>query len=69
MDPSLEALRRWVEAGGTWRPVSLGDIAASVSLCRCDDAGEVERLTSSNPDFVAAVGHPDAVLLSGLRDD
>ena len=66
---ALERLRRWVDAGGTWRPVAVGADAASVSLCRCDDPGEMERLTSPDPDFVAAVRRPDAGLLASLRDD
>ncbi|HET9127802.1 MAG TPA: hypothetical protein VFN73_06955 [Propionibacteriaceae bacterium] len=66
---ALERLRRWVDAGGTWRPVTVGDAAASVSLCRCDDPGEMERVSSADPDFVAAVRRPDAGLLASLRDD
>jgi len=66
---ALERLRRWVDAGGTWRPLTVGDTAASVSLCRCDDPGEMERVSSGDPDFVAAVRRPDAGLLASQRDD
>ena len=66
---ALERLRRWVDAGGTWRPVSVGDAGASVSLCRCDDPGELERVASDDHDFVAAVRRPDAGLLASRRDD
>ena len=65
---ALERLRRWVDAGGTWRPVSMSE-AASVSLCRCDDPGEMERVSSADPDFVAAVRRPDAELLAARRED
>ena len=66
---ALERLRRWVDAGGTWRPVSVGEATACVSLCRCDDPGEMERVSSADADFVAAVRRPDAGLLASRRDD
>ena len=69
MGTALDTLHRWVDAGGTWRPVSVGKTAASVSLCRCDDPGEMERVTSGDPAFLAAVRCPDAVLLAARRDD
>ena len=68
MDAALATLRRWVDAGGTWRPVSVGRDVATVSLCRCDDPGEMERVTSTEPGFVAAVRRPDDLLAAARRD-
>jgi hypothetical protein len=53
----IERLRRWEDAGGTWRVLhGRGDDGAGggedgpgplVSLCRCDGGEEVERLRLS----------------------
>ncbi|WP_211754632.1 hypothetical protein [Nocardioides gansuensis] len=52
----VEALRRWQEAGGTWRVWESNAAWASVALLRCDGGEEVDRLGSSDPawlEFVA----------------
>ena len=68
MDAALTTLRRWVDAGGTWRPVAVGDGVATVSLCRCDDPEELELVTSTEAGFVAAVRRPDSLLAAARRD-
>jgi hypothetical protein len=43
----IEELRRWEDAGGTWRVLrgrADDDGGALVSLCRCDGGEEVERI-------------------------
>jgi hypothetical protein len=52
-----ERLRRWEESGATWHVLTRSERAVTVSLCRCDDGEEVERLRSDDP---AA-----AIMLSG----
>ena len=58
----IERLRRWEDAGGTWR-VLHGRTAAEegagarsgplVSLCRCDGGEEVERVRLAGDDAAA----------------
>jgi len=49
----LIQLRRWEDAGATWRPIHVRPGSAAIALCRCDGGEEVERLISSAPDLVA----------------
>ncbi|HEY5786515.1 MAG TPA: hypothetical protein VIT65_17235 [Microlunatus sp.] len=50
----LERLRRWEDAGGTWRVTARRADTVTVALCRCDGGEEVDRLCTSDP---AAIGH------------
>ena len=61
---ALERLRRWVDAGGTWRPVSVGDAGASVSLCRCDDPALWMEVYAEIADHAAFMAALDAAVLS-----
>ena len=49
----LERLRRWEESGATWHVLTRSERGVTVSLCRCDDGEEVERLRSDDPIAVA----------------
>jgi hypothetical protein len=53
--PAVETLRRWERFGGVWHVLARGDAGVTVSLCRCDDGEEVERLTSADPALEAFV--------------
>ncbi|WP_152364223.1 hypothetical protein [Microlunatus speluncae] len=44
-----ERLRRWEESGATWHVLTRSVHTVTVSLCRCDDGEEVERLRSDDP--------------------
>lgn len=57
----LRRLLRWRDAGATWRVLAIRKDAVTIALCRCDDeAEEVERLTSGEPDLISFVrAHPD----------
>lgn len=46
-------LRRWEDAGGTWRVVARHPDWAAVALLRCDAGEEVERLTSRDAELIA----------------
>lgn len=56
----VKALRRWQDAGGTWRVVarSAGRTPerVTVSLCRCDGGEEVDRFTSTDPELLRFLG-------------
>lgn len=45
----LERLRRWEESGATWHVLTRSGRGVTVSLCRCDDGEEVERLRTDDP--------------------
>ena len=45
----VERLRRWEDSGATWHVLTRSERAVTVSLCRCDDGEEVERLRSDDP--------------------
>lgn len=51
---ALARLRRWEEAGGTWRAMPAGD-GLTLVLCRCDGGEEVDRLTSADDALVSYV--------------
>jgi hypothetical protein len=55
MSGALARLRRWEDAGGTWRAVPAPG-GLTLVLCRCDGGEEVDRLTSSEGDVAAYVG-------------
>lgn len=54
MSGALARLRRWEDAGGTWRAVPAPG-GLTLVLCRCDGGEEVDRLTSSECDVAAYV--------------
>ena len=49
----LDALERWHEAGGVWRVCDRGADRVTVALLRCDAGEEVDRLSSSDPVWLA----------------
>jgi hypothetical protein len=60
----IERLRRWEDAGGTWRVLhgraaptdgAGDDTGPLVSLCRCDGGEEVERLRLTGAEAAAYV--------------
>lgn len=53
---SVEVLRRWENAGGTWEVLSRSSGVLTVRLCTCTGGEEVDRLTSSEPSLTAYVG-------------
>ncbi len=67
-----ERLRRWEESGATWHVLTRSDRAVTVSLCRCDDGEEVDRLRSDDPAAVALLrgrtGSDDQVRDDQARD-
>ncbi|HJE61852.1 MAG TPA: hypothetical protein K8V84_25565 [Nocardiopsis listeri] len=54
-NPQAGALLRWEEHGAPWRVVERTPTSATVSLLTCDDGTEVDRLVSSDPEFLALV--------------
>ena len=53
---ALGRLRRWEDAGGTWRVTARRAETVTVALCRCDGGEEVDRFTSSEPRVLGHVG-------------
>ncbi len=53
--PILAALERWRESGAVWRVLTWSPGEVTVSLCRCDDGEEVDRLRSTDPVAVRAL--------------
>ena len=49
----IAVLRRWEESGAVWRVLRRRRGEVTVSLCRCDDGEEVDRITSADPDLAA----------------
>jgi hypothetical protein len=52
----LDRLRRWEDAGGTWRVAARPPGTVTLALCRCDGGEEVDRLTSADPAVLDHVG-------------
>jgi hypothetical protein len=52
----LLRLKRWEDAGGTWRVVAREPRAMTVALCRCDAGEEVDRFRADSPDLIGYVG-------------
>lgn len=52
----LERLRRWEDAGGTWRVIGPRTGAITVALCRCDGGEEVDRFVTAEPAVLDHVG-------------
>ncbi len=50
----LDRLRRWEDAGGTWRVTARRAETVTVALCRCDGGEEVDRFSTADP---AVIGH------------
>ena len=56
----LDLLRRWEDAGGTWRLDHRRGDTMTITLCRCDGGEEVDRLVSDAPELIAYVeAHED----------
>jgi len=51
----LDRLRRWELSGATWHVLHRTPESVLVSLCRCDDGEEVDRLRSTDPAALAAL--------------
>jgi hypothetical protein len=45
----VATLRRWEDAGGTWRIEHRAGETVTVVLCRCDGGEEIDRLVSRDP--------------------
>jgi hypothetical protein len=56
----LEKLRRWEDAGGTWRLDTRREDTLTIALCRCDGGEEVDRLVSAELALVAYVEAADS---------
>ena len=56
-NPQAQALLRWEENGAPWRVLERTPSHATVALLTCDDGTEVDRLTSSDPSFLALIDH------------
>jgi hypothetical protein len=50
----LDRLRRWEDAGGTWRVAARRADSVTIALCRCDGGEEVDRFSTEDP---AVIGH------------
>jgi hypothetical protein len=50
-----DRLRRWLDAGGTWRLVEQGPTGTIVALMTCDGGEEMERIVSADPAFADLV--------------
>lgn len=49
----VSALNRWQDSGAVWRVVERTPSRITVALLRCDGGEEVQRLSSSNPVWLA----------------
>ncbi|WP_067603444.1 hypothetical protein [Nocardiopsis listeri] len=54
-NPQARALLRWEEHGAPWRVAERTPTSVTVSLLTCDDGTEMDRLVSSDPEFLALV--------------
>ena len=52
MSDALGYLRRWEEAGATWRVVVRTPAEVEIALLTCDAGEEVDRLRTSDPDVL-----------------
>ncbi len=52
---TLAALERWRDSGAVWRVLAWSPGEVTVSLCRCDDGEEVDRLRSTDPEVIRAL--------------
>ena len=52
----LDRLRRWEDAGGTWRVVGRRAGTVTIALCRCDGGEEVDRFTSGVRSLLDQIG-------------
>lgn len=55
----LRRLRRWEDAGGTWRVLARRRDGVVLSLCRCDGGEEADRFATAVPDVLAHLGGRD----------
>jgi hypothetical protein len=56
MSDDVGRLRRWEDAGGTWRILGRSPAGLVLALCTCDAGEEVDRLHSADPALRAYVG-------------
>jgi hypothetical protein len=49
----VRVLNRWQDSGAVWRVVERTPSRITVALLRCDGGEEVQRLSSSNPIWLA----------------
>ncbi len=56
----LARLRRWEDAGGSWRIVARHSDGVIVSLCRCDGGEEADRFVTDAIDLRAYVAGRDS---------
>jgi hypothetical protein len=52
-DELIHALIRWQDSGAVWRVLHRRPTQVTVALLRCDGGEEVDRLTSSEPAWLA----------------
>lgn len=62
-DPQVAQLDRWIAAGGEWRVLSRAGDEIVVALLTCDGGEEMERITSSEFDFLEFVAAAEVVLV------
>jgi hypothetical protein len=53
---ALGRVQRWLGFGGAWRVVSRTAGTVTISLCRCDEGEEMDRLISDDPELLAWLG-------------
>jgi len=56
----LTRIRRWADAGGTWRVVARRPDGVIVSLCRCDGGEEADRFVTADPPTLAYLADRDS---------
>jgi hypothetical protein len=57
----IRALDDWARSGAVWRVVARRPSGATVALLRCDAGEEVDRITSSDPTWLAYLDeHPSS---------
>ena len=56
MTDDLDRLRRWEDAGGTWKVLSRTSADVVIALRTCDAGEEVDRLRSADPALLDHVG-------------
>lgn len=56
----LSRLRRWEDAGGSWRVIARRSDGVIVSLCRCDGGEEADRFATAAADLRAYVAGRDS---------
>ncbi|RMI33328.1 hypothetical protein [Nocardia stercoris] len=55
-DDPIGVLRRWTEAGGSWRVVARRGAVVTVALCDCGGDAEMDRISSTDPALLEFLG-------------